>query len=507
METILNYETVHHSHCLLDGTEECGFNGDYTLPEYCPDVAVVLKCMAYPRLQSRQFSGDKLMLDGVVNLRVLYLDEGRCHIHSVEFPVPYSCVIRGDEACDGAPALLDFATKYVNCRATNPRRIEVHGAIQVCARAYGDKAAQTAVPGGCEGLYTRCDAAHISKLVGTAEKVVTVSEVLEFPESLPAAEMLLGGTCTVLAKEWKVLTGKVIVRGVLLVHQLYTENQDAGTTSCLDFEIPFSQILDVDGVREGHLCCGDIQLLTDTERCLVGPDGENTLLEVNAKLMLHLYAYEWGEMPLLLEAYHTKHPVEQEFDDVEYKAFCGCQHQQTVLPMIVSMPETPLQELVDVWVQPQQAMATVKEKVAVIVGTLTISALGKDAEGEIVYFEKTEEYRLEYPCEGNELQIKTDVSELRYRAVDGKLELQVGLWVRLYQYHAHKRRVVQSLRYNREECYPQTKAGAVLYYAQPGESVWEIARDCHTSPEQIFAENETVTDTIGRACVLLVPLV
>ena len=507
MDNILNLETVNHFQCLLNGVEECGFNGDYMLPEYCPDIAVVLKCMAFPRLQSRQFSGDKLLLDGVVNLRVLYLDEERRHIHSVEFSVPYSCVFRVGEECNAIPVMLDFATKYVNCRATNPRRIEVHGAVQVNAQAYGNKSAQIAVPGTCEGLHTRCDSMEISELIGMAEKVVTVSEVLEFPETLPAAEMLLGGTCTVLAKEWKVLTGKVIVRGVLLIHQLYTDDQETGTTNCLDFEVPFSQILDVSGVREGHLCCGDIQILTDTERCLVGPDGGNTLLEITAKMMIHLYAYECSEMPLLLEAYHRNHPVEQEFEEIECKAFCGCRYEQTVLPMAISMPEQPLQELVDVWVQPQNAIASVEHKTATIVGTLTISALGKDREGEIVYFEKTEEYRLEYPCVGNEAQVKVNISEIRYRSVDGKLEIQVGLCVWLCQYQTTPIKVVRSLRINSDQSYPQTKAGVILYYAQAGESLWEIARDCHTSPELIRAENETIAETIMSPCVLLLPIV
>lgn len=507
MEQLLNFDSVSHSRCLMDGVEECGFNGDYTLPEYCSDIAVVLKCLAEPRLQSRQFSGDKLLLDGVVNLRVVYLDEGRCHIHSVEFSVPYSCTLRGCEACDNLLVFFDFSTKYVNCRATSPRRIEVHGAVAVSAQSYGNHTAKVAEPTACDGLYTRSDRAEISHLVGSMEKVITVSEVLEFPESLPAADMLLGGTCTVIAKDWKVLAGKVIVRGVLLIHQLYTDNQEEGTTHCLDFEVPFSQILDVSGVREGHLCCGDIQMLTDMERCGVGPDGENTLLEVTAKMMIQLHVYEKREITLLLEAYHTKHPVEQEFEETECKAFCGCRNEQTVLPMLIPMPERSLQELLDVWVQPQNTKTTVEGHVVTVEGALLISALGRDMDREIVCIEKVEEYRLEYPCVGNEVKAKATVSDIRYRAVDGKLEIQVELCVCLYQYQTTKRKVIQSLVLNTEQDYPQTKAGAVLYYAQPGESIWEIAKACHTSPEWIRRENEVGLEEVTNSCVLLVPII
>ena len=507
MGNLLSLEPVCYARCFMDTTEECGFNGDYTLPEYCPDIAVVLKCLSVPRLQSRQFSGDNLLLDGAVDLRVVYLDEGRGHIHSVEFSVPYSCTLHGSEESVTTPVFFDFSTKYVNCRATSPRRLEVHGAVQVCAQAYGNCDMQRAVPTQKDGLYTRNGTALTSKLVGSAEKIVTVSEVLEFPETLPAAEMLLGGSCKVLAKEWRVLSGKVIVRGALLIHQLYTDNTDTGTTHCLDFEVPFSQILDVAGVREGHLCRGDIQLLTDTERCSVGPDGGNTLLEVTAKLMIQVHMYESGELPLTLESYHTQYPVEQDFEECEYQAFCGCRNEQTVLPMQIELPEQQLQELVDVWMQPQNVTTVVENHTAIIGGTMLVSVLGRDREGEIAYFEKAEEFRVEFPCDGNEVKVKISVSELRYRAVDGKLEVQASLCIRLCVYHTTHAKTVSSLRLDTERPYVKTKASALLYYAQPGETLWEIGRECHTSPEMIQKENETVEDKVSVPCVLFVPIV
>jgi len=507
MESLLNFESVEHSRCLLDGMEECGFNGEYTLPEYCPDMAVVLKCWAEPRLQSRQFSADKLLLDGVVNLRVIYLDEGRCHVHSVEFSVPYSCALHGCEACDSSPVFYDLTTKYVNCRATNARRLEVHGAVQVSAQAYGNVQSQIAVPVDNEGLYTRCDCIKTSRLLGSAEKIMTLSEVLEFPQSLPAAEMLLGGTCTALVKEWKVLNGKVIARGVVKIHQLYTDDQQEGTTQCLDFELPFSQIVDVIGAHEGSLCCGDVLVLSDMERCSVGPDGSNTLLEVTVKLMLQLQLYEVGETSLLREAYHTQYPIEQKYEEVERKTFCDCQTEQAVLPVLLDIPDAECREILDVCVVPQNTMSVMENHLVTISGTLMLSVLGRNREGEILYFEKGEEYRLEFPGVGNESKVKVHVSDLHYRVVDGKIELQVGLAVWLCHYQLDKVSQVCALRLCTDQAYPSTKTSALLYYAHPGESLWDIARDCHTSPQLLCQENELTGDVVVNPCVLLVPLV
>lgn len=507
MDNLLNLESLCYSRCLADGTEECGFNGDYILPEYCANIASVLKCTAEPRLQSRQFSGDNLLLDGVVNLRVVYVDEERCRLHSVEFSVPYSCTLHGIGGGESVPVFFDFATKYVNCRVTGPRRLEVFGAVQINVCAYDNITTKRAVPAEQEGLHTRQNTVKTSRLVGFSEKVITVSEALEFPESLPAAERLLGGTCTALAKEWKVLNGKVIARGVVQIHQLYTDNHEKGSTHCLDFEVPFSQILDVPGVQEGHLCCGEILLLTDTEYCSVGPDGGNTLLEINVKMMLQVHVYEKNETQMLVEAYHTQYPIEQDLEDVEFRAYSGCSHEQTVLPMLLDVSDVPLQEIVDVWVSPQSTMVTVENQVAAISGTMAITLLGRGADGDLVCLEKAEEYRMEFPSLGNEAKAHLCVCGLRYRAVDGKLELQVSLCVRLWHYCVAQMVVVREIRLNTDQPYPSSRAGALLYYAQPGESLWEIGRACHTSPELIRQENESVSEIVTAPCVLMVPMV
>lgn len=505
MDNLLHYEPICYAKRRMDCVEECGYNGEYTLPEYCPDVAVVLKCIAEPRLQSRQYTGNSLLLDGMVNLRVIYLDEGRCRVHSVEFSLPYSCTLRGEEECDNEPAFFDLSTKYVNCRATSPRRLEVYGVVQVAVEVYGNFEAQRAASGETEGLYTRSVKERTSRLVGHAEKVVALNESLEFPESLPAAEMLLGGTCTARIKEWKVLTGKVIARGALTIHQLYMDCEEPGNMHCLDYEVPFSQILDVTGVQEGHLCCGDVRILMNTESCGVGPDGENTLLEIIVKMLFQLRVYATEETPLLLEAFHTHHPVEQEWEEMTFTTFCGSHNEQTVLPMQIKQPQE-WREIIDLWVQPTHTATMVENETTMIVGGLQVSVLGKNKEGEIEYFEKTEEYRLEYPCVGNKIDAKVCITDLRYRGVDGNLEIQAGLSVWLYQYRTTQQKVVRTLRLNSEQCYPRTKASALLYYAQPGESIWSIARDCHTSPDMIHTENQTDEEILTDACVLLVPM-
>ena len=133
MEQLLQKQIVKAGCCVLDHQEECAVVGEYSLPDYCPDIAVVLKCIVTPRVQNRQWSGDQLLLDGIAEIRVLYLDEERRCVRSVEFSQPISCSLRGEGKVDTALVSLELTPKYVNCRAVGPRRLEIRGAVTAYA--------------------------------------------------------------------------------------------------------------------------------------------------------------------------------------------------------------------------------------------------------------------------------------------------------------------------------------------------------------------------------------
>ncbi len=507
MEQLLKKKAMPLTCCALNKQEECPISGEYTLPEYCPDIAVVLKCFAYPHIQNRQWSGEQWLLDGTVVIRVLYLDEERRCVRSLEFTQAFSCTMRGEGRVDNAAVAVELGTKYLSCRALSPRRVEVRGAILV--HAYADRCVQKDVAQVVEdpALHTRVDAMEVSVPCSTCDKVLTVSESLGFHESLPAAEMLLGGECRAVIRECKLLAGKAIIKGQVYIHQLYADSLDGESTHCLDYTLPFSQIMDVDEAEEGMPFHAGVQVLSDTERCSVGPDGGNTMLDVSVKLLLQIQVYRREEISILRDAYHSRYPLTAQTEEMELRSFLGTRWEETVLPMPLSMPTTPWQEIVDVCVQPQECTAECGGGSAQIKGRMIVCVVARDADGEMVYDEFVEEYGLEYPCEGNQARVRVFPTTLRYRVVDDKLEVQVRLCVEIADWYCEKEHVISDLHLQEDAPYPQQKVTALLYYADAGETIWNIGRTCRTSPTCIKEENALSEDCLREAKVLVVPIV
>ncbi len=504
MEQLLKKKSFRLSGCALDKQEECPISGEYTLPEYCPDVAVVLKCFAYPRILNRQWSGDQLLLDGNAVLRVLYLDEERRSVHSLEFTQSFSCALRGEGKVDNAAVQLELGTKYLNCRAVNPRRVEVRGAVTVTAYAECVLHKDLATTTENTALYTREVTQAITVPCSFADKVLTVSECVEFPDTLPPAEMLLGGECQAVIRDCKLLAGKAIVKGNVYFHQLYTTADEA--VYSLDFAVPFSQILDVNDATEGMPYKATVQILSDTERCIVGPDGENSLFEICVKLLIQIWLYQQEEITVIKEAYHSRYPASAQMEETETCCVIGTRWEETVLPMQLTVPSGRWQEIVDVCVQSPELTCTCNDGRVEAKGRLCVCVVARDMDGEIVYDEFLEDYSLSYVCEGNATDLHVVPIGCKYRVIDNSLELQVSLCVTIIDKQCERMNVLADLRLQQDMPYPKQKATAWLYYADAGESVWDIGRHCHTSSKGICEENRLEDECVREPMVLVIPV-
>lgn len=506
MEKMLTMTPCRLARCDSKKQEEAPISGEYVLPEYCPDVATILKCYAYPRLQNRQWSGDQLMVDGIAVVRVVYADEQRQCVRTVEFAQPFTCSIRGLHQTEDTSVEIALSTKYLTCRAVSPRRIEVRGSVLVIAATECAVVKEMAVPNNMDGFYTRQEQIPITVPGRRWEKIISVNESFEFDQSLPPAERLLGGECCAVIKECKLLTGKAIIKGVLYVHQLYTDIASGNHTHCLNYAVPFSQILDASDAADGLPYRVSVQVMSDSERCSIGPDGENTILDVTAKLLLQLQVYQKAEISLLYDAYHAVCPVEMKREEVICHILYGQRYEEKKCSVSMTAPIQQWREVLDISAQIVDYHCETQDGNALLKGRIQIGVIVRDVDGEICYHECAEHFSTECACSGNQAKMEPTITAVHYRASDDALECVVALHIAVTDENVYHRQVISDLHLCSDRPFSAPKSNALLYYAETGETVWDIARACHTSPQDIIDENNLCGEEIAEKTILLIPV-
>lgn len=504
----MSFQTENVTVCVLNtgfgGEGECPIDGDYLLPDYCPDIAAILKCTVKPAVLSRQWSGDKLLIDGQCTVSVLYLDEERKCVRAFSCAEPFSCSITAQNPTDTLP-FVSARVNYVNCRAASPRRIGVHGALTVKMQQmpFGEETVLSDIDG--DGICKKTETVAYSAPAGSAEKMFTVSEVVDIGSGKPPVEMPVRVSCTPLVTECKQLPDKAIVKGNVQLQTLYVADATAGTTEKATHEFPFSQILDLEGLGDDCRCVTHAEVLSAEVHATADPNGTNTLLAVTIKLCVRAEAFRNSTVDIVTDAYCTACPGETETTRLVTEQLCNVRQENTALKEVLELPSDTMAEIVDLWCELLPVTTRMEGDTAYIDGHLQISMLGRDRDGGIAYYEHADAYTLQYDDRCDDMRAEVAPADTEYAIVGGKIEVRLELAVCRLCYTRGEQTALCRFE-TAAEPYPAERAAVRIRRAKQGDSVWDIAKSCHTAPAAVKEENGIAGDTLPEDMLLLLPL-
>lgn len=256
----LNRQTdaVFMNETLFDGQTEQGVELDYVLPDYYPEIFKILKCCLSPSVTSAAVQGNKLMLDGVVLIKVLYLEENSTALHCVEQRYTWSKTVdipSKNAALCGEPVItVTPRTDYCNCRAVSSRRIDVRGAVSCKVNiTCTSKFPLPAVPSEMQVLRreVECPAQPIytSRQVAVREEIETGASGVEYILSCDARPRI---------DDVRLIANKAVVKGTVTICALYgvhnSEHSGCDELEKMTADIPISQIIDMPGLTDQHTC-------------------------------------------------------------------------------------------------------------------------------------------------------------------------------------------------------------------------------------------------------------
>ncbi len=492
---------------VFDDFDEHPVDCDFMLPDYLPDIAAVLKCIMKPVVQSHQISGDRVMADGTVYLQLLYLDEARRCVHSFEYSQPFSSAFTVKELKSSDSVRLCARVNYVNCRATSPRRVDVHGAFNVRLTVKSEGGCEVITAAQGDGLYTRDCTVSGSVPAGSAEKTVSLNEVVELGVS---AQALVRSEAVACITECRQMPEKAIIKGDVLLSAVVVIDSEAGTLQCVKHTVPFSLILDVDGLTEEQVCDCRVTPTLCEVRLMQDPAGENRLLSVAVKLAVTLDCYCTEHFTMVTDAYHTAFPMKNESRRVEPCCLTFVRSDTATITASCALPEGDIASVVDVWCEPLPAACRGEAGQTVLSGQLLVCLLARDSQGVLSYYERLADYETMLADMSEQTEVGMVLLDTDYTHNGDRLDLRCQAAVHRVGSQLQSQMVLTQLAVDESTPFGEDAALAgcclKVCYAAAGESVWELARRERTSPDALKAENNLTGDTLEQDTMLLIPM-
>ena len=506
-------QSIGISESLFEGTLEQPVDGDITLPDYCADVQRILKCMICPRISSVQTTGERIAAEGSALVRLLYVSDGG-RICNHEQSYPFSRYVECKGADGSSCASVQPVVSYVNCRAVSPRRVDVHGLLNLQFRVVKQReerflcGAQPENDDSGRQIQLKKRIKQIASVIGETERAFSMSEVAELPPEKPPMGQTVRVSALALADEVKAVQNKLLVKGELLVTLVYLAESPENEPQRFVHSLPISQIIELEGVDDTAdtavtLAVAALDVLPKTDGA-----GEPRLLDITARVTAHVTADSNVELPVLADAYITRGVLKLERKNAEFKRPVERFRDSFTARGAAELPG--VSRVLETWCEDIQSSAAAAQDVLNISGTATMHVLYLDGENEPQYAERPLDfgYKRTLREKIERLQCEPSLRALACgwtQGTGGTVDLQLELKIEAAVYAQETDRIVSGMELQEEDTNDRESAALYLYYARAGEALWDIARSHNTTVEAVQTENGIQGERIEEKRLLMVP--
>ena len=509
METNILRHSIFFEETVFNETTELNIDTDINLPDYCGPIKKILKCRAVPRVTSKSISGQNLLIDGTININVLYSDDSNC-IKSYEHIVPIEKGFELNNNFENCNISCKIKSDFINCRALTESKISVHGSASINVVIKTKKPLDIITDIDNTSIELLKDDSTVTIPMGEGEKNLIVEEEISIGNGQASVESLLRYDIVPIVDEIKIISNKVIVKGNLRVYILYSSHEGTRQNN-FSVTLPFSQIVDIEGVTEGCKCDCDAQVVFSELKQRAGDDECRSFL-LTAKLLVCANAYCTSEIPVIIDAYSTNWEISSKKTDVTLKSIKETINDSFVAKKSLEFSDGSIGSIIDLWCDCDSGGYKMEGNAIITSGRIVVHILAYDADGAPMYFERPIDFDYKFQAKEQfnsmECKIIAEISNCSFTIVGAnQIEVTVELKIIGSLYDSAKRTLITDIEIlddKKKQC--DYDSGILIYFAKSGENLWDIAKKYNSCKEEIMNMNNCSDLCLTENKNLIIPI-
>lgn len=480
---------------------------DFTLPDYCPDISKIFKCKAVPRISSKGINGKTLTVEGSVCITLLYADSNS-KIHSFEYQYPFQKNLELKEEFSSVNIKCKVCLDYIHCRAVSGRKVDIHGAVSISVKLFKKKCREIISDFDSKHLELKKGTAPATVPMGYAEKYLIIEDNITIGQGKPIVNNILRYDASPCVKETKLVNDKAVIKGELAVCVLYTdENCSVHNVKTV---IPFSQIIDIEGVTDQCQIDTYCELSYLEIKPLTTSNEENNLA-LNAKLLFICEAYCPNDIAVIFDAYSRKFKTDIKKEKVSFSKIAQNLTDTFTCKNSIELSE-PISSVVDIVCEIGNKSTRLENDCIRFEGSVCFGIIALTEQNEVCYFEGEIPFyqKIKYETKNNDIEAlpQLEILSCNYTFLS---DIKLEIFAELQLNAAVIENTVVSLITDIviDEQGPARKSGKTaltVYFAGKNETAWDIARCYNASVEEIINLNDLASEIIPEGKMLLIPM-
>lgn len=494
----------------FQGTAEHAVDCDVTLPEYLPDIVRILRVSAVPGVRSHQITGDRISAECTCLVRTLYVC-GQGKIRCCDQTVNFSKQIELKNGGNSTDIFVGAKTEYINYRVSGQRRFEVHGAVSVFARADGKKRCEAVSGAEGGGIAARTEKAEVCDLVSLAENTFSVTETCETGSASGAIGAVIASYGSAVIDEVKVISDKLFLKGELTVRTVCTEEETCEVMS-FDNIIAINQIIEAPDISEDCRTDAAVSVMSLDVRPRFDSAGDKNLLDISAVLSVSAHGYRTRQLTLVKDAYSTRYETNITRTGMYLSSIEEELSDTFLCRGAADLSSSGVTKVLNFSCADVSAGFSVRGDSAAVCGEVTADILYTDSKGEPAFAQRKIpfEYKRQLSAGSEVLSCRPSCAVTASGFVlgeGGRLDARIEINIRGFVFRETEKSAVTEISVDGSRVKNVKTASLTVYFADGGESLWDIAERYSTTVEAIMRENHISDGETAEKCRLLIPKV
>ena len=515
----LKQHLIHRKYCKAEAKTQITIGEDYSVPDGKPDVASILQKKAELRVDEVHTEKGKLKLRGVLKVWVLYLAERSGEVANcleMEFPFDENLYMEG--AANGDHLSLDWNIDELHAGIVHPGKLSLRALVTIKANVLGSESHPvTETVEEQPGVHVQTESFVMAEPVIDRKDSYRVRDEILLPVNKPNVGKLLWRDVQLRGLELRMQEGRLAVKGEALLFVFYASEEDSAQLQWMEQSIPFHGTLDAAGLTPEMAGTVDVEVSRQDVELKPDYDGEMRMLQMELVLDIHMHIYEERSCPVLKDVYSTKEHLELQREEIRYEKLRACsQSKCRINGMEHFNADGKILQLLGHQAQLQAKQSKVTEQGILQEGILQVQVLYVTDSDRHPFGAAAVEVPYSHLIEVLEMQkedqwkIRENIEQVTVTMPDtGQLEVRGVLSFHtcvMQQCRLQNITGITARAYDPEEY--KKSPGMVIHFVQPQETLWSIAKNQHSTVEEIKKINEITADEVvpGQKLLLLKPV-
>ena len=478
-------------------TKKIQESAESVVPDTDDDIGRIAAVHSWVILKSKDLTSRGVLISGEASAALLYITESQESMSFVRLSKSFSIEYEVPDAGTDAVAQIGLSIANAEARVINPRKVSV--TFEICGElsCYRQESVclESALPADvCSGLHARYESAELTFTNAACEKTFAINEQFTFPSGKPVPSRLVAAQVDFSVSDSQLIGSKVIVKGSADISACYLSDE-VNYPVRTEFSTPFSQIVDIgqeriDGCNVRIELTGAYFDITD----IINGDKS---LDAEIHAVMQIVSRSRERMVYIADAYSNVMPAQCNVLQCRFDMVSDIQKVKLTADERISIVD----DCTDV-LSAFLTVAHISQEQTKLTASVNMDVVYRTNQGQISAVRRSISMEGESASGGMRIS-GARLTDVYLRPdgqfVDGHLALELSCLT----CSSVELKKVESVELNEEEKYDTSMFPAVTLVRPDGETLWELAKQYHSSMEKISAANKL--DEENPARLLLIP--